>query len=107
MQSNPEAELTVFCDSDLFAERFGHSERLRFRVLPSIGELGVKRAKFDLYVEMSSVPFTYLDSDVIVLEDLSCLFTGDLLAGCSITLEECPFIENREYPWPGPRRASL
>lgn len=101
MQSNPEAELTVFCESELFPELFGHSERLRFRVLSSIRELGVKRAKFDLYVEMCGEPFTYLDSDVIVLEDLSCLFKGDMLAGCPDTLEECPFIENREYPWPG------
>jgi hypothetical protein len=100
MQSNPEAELTVFCDSDLYAELFGHNERLRFRVLPSIRKLGVLRAKLDVYLEMSDVPFTYLDSDIIVLEDLSCLFTGDLIAGCQVTLEECPFIENREYPWP-------
>lgn len=100
MQSNPDAELTVFCDSESFPKLFGQSERVRFHSLPSIGKLGVKRAKFDLYVEMSGEAFTYLDSDVIVLEDLSCLFTGDLLAACPDTLEECPFIENREYPWP-------
>jgi hypothetical protein len=101
MQSNPAAELTVFCDSDLYAELFGHNERIRFRVLPSIRKLGVKRAKLDVYLEMSGVPFTYLDSDVIVLEDLSCLFECDMLAGCPDTLEACSFIADREYPWPG------
>jgi len=101
MHSNPEAELTIFCDSDVFERAFGTCERLRIRVLSSIQELGVKRAKFDLFVEMSGEAFVYLDSDVIVLEDLSCLFTGDLLAGCPDTLEECSYIEDREYPWPG------
>jgi hypothetical protein len=99
IRSNPEAELTVFCDSEAFSERFPHSERVILRVLPSIREMGVKRAKFDLYVEMCDEPFTYLDSDMIVLEDLSCLFEGDMIAACPDTLEECPFIENRQYPW--------
>jgi hypothetical protein len=101
MQSNQDAELTVFSDSESFPRLFGHSDRVRFRHLSSIQKLGVKRAKFDLYVEMAGEPFTYLDSDVIVLEDLSCLFTGDLIAGCPDTLEEWPFIEDREHPWPG------
>lgn len=101
IQSNPEAELTIFCDTELFPELFGHGERLHFRVLPSINELGVKRAKFDLYVEMSRESFTYLDSDIIVLEDLSNLFGGDQLSGCQDTLADCPFIENPDYPWPG------
>jgi hypothetical protein len=101
MRSNPEAELTIYCDSELYPKAFGHSERLRFRILPSIRQLGVKRARFDLYVEMSVEPFVYLDSDIIVLEDLSSLFTGDQIAACPETFEECPFIENHEYPWPG------
>jgi hypothetical protein len=101
MKSTPDAELTVFCDSELFAELFGYYPRLNCRVLPGIWERGVKRARFDLYAEMCGKPFVYLDSDVIVLEDLSSLFTGDTIAGCRDTLEECPFVESRQFPWPG------
>jgi len=101
LRSNPDSELTVFCDSELFPELFGYGERISFRLLPGIKKLGVKRSKFDLYVEMSEEPFVYLDSDIIVLEDLSSLFTGDLIAGCPDNLEACSFIANKEYPWRG------
>lgn len=71
---------------------------MNFLPLPSIGEMGVKRAKFDLSVEMcTDEPYVCLDSDVIVLEDLSSLFDGNILAACSDNLEECAFIENKEY----------
>lgn len=100
LQSNPAAQLTIYCDTEAFVEVFPQSERVSVRILPSILDKGVKRAKFDLYVEMCDQPFTYLDSDVIVLEDLSSLFEGELIAACPDSLEECPFIENRQYPWP-------
>lgn len=105
MRSNPNAELTVFCESENSREAFGNSQRVDFRVLPSIRDLGVKRARFDLYVEMGAgmgaEPFVYLDSDVIVLEDLSCLFNGSWLAACPEGLEGCTFIEDANHPWPG------
>lgn len=100
MRSNPTAELTVFCESKHFREAFGNSQRVDFRVLPSIRDLGVKRARFDVYVEMGAEPFVYLDSDVIVLEDLSCLFNGSWLAACREGLEGCAFIEDAKHPWP-------
>jgi hypothetical protein len=98
----PDAHLTIFCDDQSSATYLARSLTTGDTVvLPTIQRLGVKRAKFDLYAQMASHDFVYLDADIIVLEDLSALFGLRTLAACPVDLDRLPYIHNPHYPWPG------
>jgi len=100
-KTNPNARFRVFCDSEEFIRTFGEHDRVELQVLPEIKTLGVKRAKFKAYLLSSNEPFVYLDSDIIVLKDLSTLFNATGFSACPDDLGECYFIEDKVHPWKG------
>jgi len=101
METNQDGRLCIFCDSEEFVGAFGDHDRVELRVLPEIQILGVKRAKFKAYLLSCTQPFVYLDSDIIVLKDLSALFDASRLSACPDDLSECPFIQDKVHPWKG------
>ena len=93
----PESELTIYCDSEDTFRAYG-----RAIYLPEISSIGVYRARFAVYANaIREGSFLYLDSDIVVLEELSSLTGFDRLAACPDDLSGCDFIADRRCPWPG------
>lgn len=100
-KTNGSFTLTVYCDDATAFETLAGAE-CNIVELKSIRELGVKRARFDLYRHaIEAGDFLYLDSDIVVLESLSALTGFDSMAACPDDLSGCPFISDRRHPWPG------
>jgi len=95
--------LTIFCDDKSLFEPFRNLGRCEIRELPEIRSLGAKRAKFTAYVRALSDfgDFVYLDSDIIVLEDLKDLRCNGKLRAAPDDLSACTFITDNRRPWPG------
>ena len=99
IKTNPKAYLKIFCDCKIFNKFFKDKPRCEAIVLPEIKSLGVARARFHIYYKSCKKPFVYLDSDMIVLEDLSELFEYDSIAACLDDLSLCTFIPDKAHPW--------
>ena len=98
--SNPDARLTVYCDSQIgFADLA--SPRCAIVEIPDMAVLGAKRSKFTAFRRaIKSGSFVYLDADAIVLEPLDELLLNNNLSGCPDDLLQCPFITDKSHPWP-------
>lgn len=80
--TNPKAHLKIFCDSRVFVKFFKDKPRCEAILLPEIRTRGVARARFHMYYKSCNIPFVYLDSDIIVLKNLSELFENNRFAAC-------------------------
>lgn len=98
--SNPDTHLTVYCDDrSLFADLA--SERCFVIELPEMSVTGAKRSKLTAFRHaIDSGSFLYLDADAIVLESLAELWESNRIAGCADDLSHCPFITDKQHPWP-------
>ncbi|MGE5570152.1 MAG: TylF/MycF/NovP-related O-methyltransferase [Rhodospirillales bacterium] len=96
-------KLTIFCDDKSLFDPFQDLGRCEIRELPEIRSLGAKRAKFTAYVRALEDfgDFVYLDSDIIVLEDLKELRCNGKLRAAPDNLSACCFITDKRRPWPG------
>ena len=100
LSSNNQFHLTVYCDrKELFADLA--SDCCRVVEVPDMAQLGPKRAKITAFRHaIDRGAFLYLDADVIVLEPLDELCTGNVLTGCADDLSHCSFIQDKQHPWP-------
>jgi hypothetical protein len=100
LSSNPNARLTIYCDSEAaFSDLAG--DRCALVELPEMAALGAKRSKMAAFRHaIDSGSFLYLDADAIVLEPLDELTNCEVLSGCCDDLSHCPYIEDKDHPWP-------
>lgn len=93
--------LTVDCDDESrFRELSG--PRCDIVELAEMKRLGAKRSKPTAFAAaLREGSFIYLDADAIVLENLDDLFGGNRIKGVFVDLENLPYIQDKNRPWPG------
>ncbi len=98
--SNPNARLTIYCDSQATFSDLA-CDRCVLVELPEMTVRGAKRSKLEAFRHaIDSGSFLYLDADAIVLEPLDEFTSYRDLSGCSDDLSHCPFIKDKDHPWP-------
>ncbi|MCB1498077.1 MAG: hypothetical protein KDJ86_19995 [Bauldia sp.] len=102
LKHHPDSSITVFCDNADAARRYLTDRRCRITELAGIATDGAKRAKFTAYrLAAAEGSFLFLDSDIIVLSSLAELEDEERLVACADDMSGCPFIEDKQHPWPG------
>ena len=97
---HPDGSLVVYCDDARIVSKELANLPCRVVELPLIRTIGVKRSKFEAYtLAAEDGDFLYLDSDIIVLGPLDNLQDQNSIVACRDDLGECPFIENKLFPW--------
>ena len=97
---HPDGSLVVYCDDARIVSKELANLPCRVVELPSIRTIGVKRSKFEACtLAAEDGDFLYLDSDIIVLGPLDNLQDQNSIVACRDDLGECPFIENKLFPW--------
>ena len=97
---HPDGSLVVYCDDARIVSKELANLPCRVVELPSIRTIGVKRSKFEAYtLAAEDGDFLYLDSDIIVLGPLDNLQDQNSIVARRDELGECPFIENKLFPW--------
>ncbi|MDR2884810.1 MAG: hypothetical protein LBV09_06840, partial [Deferribacteraceae bacterium] len=100
LRKTTQHNVLLFCDNaELFAglQYLGGIEVIE---LASIKTHGIYRARFDAYNQaIKQGSFLYLDSDIIILEDISELLLLKKFSGCADDMSACSFIENKQFPW--------
>ena len=98
--SNARARLTIYCDDqNAFAPLA--DDRCTLVELPEMATFSAKRTKLTAFRHaIDSGSFVYLDADAIVLEPLDDLSMYERVSGCIDDLSHCPYIEDKQHPWP-------
>lgn len=100
---HPDAIVDIYVDDPDAFRNLPHP-RASVHQHADIAERGVKRAKLTAYEDAArGGSFVYLDADVVVLDRLDELLdpTDPYLTACRDDLDGCPFIHDRQHPWPG------
>jgi lipopolysaccharide biosynthesis glycosyltransferase len=81
-KTNPDILLTIYHNSNEKFSELRKYSNVRLKYLDQINKITVKRAKFFAYYDaIKEGDFLYLDSDVIVLDDISELFENNKFTG--------------------------
>ena len=101
-KTNPEFSITVYHNSNQLFSKLCGKGNVNLVYLDEINKLTVKRAKFFAYWDaIKKGDFLYLDSDIVVLDDIFDLFSNTKFTGCHDPLNDSPYINDKKYPWLG------